>query len=639
VRACAALIVVLSILALAGCSQGDRSAAGPRVIVLGLDGMDHGLTTEMLRRGELPNLARLAREGGFAPLETTTPPQSPTAWSSFITGQQPGHHGIFDFVQRDPATLMPYLSTSRVKEGRGLTLGSLRVPISGGEAELLRRGTPFWWYLGQRGVPATVIRIPAHFPPRGDGELARVLTDMGTPDLLGTYGTFTVLTDDAAMVGRRVSGGRVVRLRRAGEGRLVARLEGPADPMSAEGEPLSVEVTVEVDRTAGGALLSLGGQRLILGRGEWSRFVPVEFSVAAGLSTLHAVVRVYLKSVAPGVTLYVSPLNIDPLDPALPISSPPEFAAELARAAGRFYTQGMPEDTKALSAGVLSEEEFLQQAELVLKQRRRMLIHALSRFSSGLLFFYFGSSDQVAHMFFRGPRGAALERIYRELDREVGRAMRHLRDGDLLLVMSDHGFGRAGTLFDLNGWLARKGYLTLRDEPDPAYPLGHIDWRRTRAYGLGLNGLYLNLEGREAEGVVPPSRRDALLARLARELLAVTDESGRHAVTDVARPDRRYPGPEVPRAPDLIVGYGRGFKVADPSAMGLVGKALFSPNESAWSADHCGDHRLVPGILFSSRRLRQGRYSLVDLAPTILDHLGVPTPAGMVGRPVLAGKR
>jgi predicted AlkP superfamily phosphohydrolase/phosphomutase len=635
------LSITLALLILAGCSQGtDEAPAGPRVLVLGLDGMDHGLTSEMLRRGELPNLARLAREGGFAPLQTTTPPQSPTAWSSFITGQHPGHHGIFDFVQRNPETLMPYLSTSRVEEGTGLTLGSLRIPISGGEAKLLRRGKPFWWYLGQRGIPATVLRVPAHFPPRDDGEHARVLTDMGTPDLLGTYGTFTVLTTDDKLAARRISGGRAVRLRPAGQDRLAARLEGPADPMSAEGKPLSVEVSVEVDHTAKGALLSVGGRRLLLGLGGWSGFVPVEFSVAAGLSTLHAVVRIYLKSVSPSVTLYVSPLNIDPLHPALPISSPSEFAAELARATGRFYTQGMPEDTKALSAGVLSEDEFLQQAELVLKQRRRMFAHALSRFSSGLLFFYFGSSDQVAHMFFRGPRAAALERIYRELDREVGRAVKHLRPGDLLLVMSDHGFGSAGTLFDLNGWLARKGYLTLREKPDPGDPLGHIDWRRTRAYGLGLNGLYLNLEGREVEGVVPPARRDQLLARLARELRAVTHpETGRRAVTDVARPDRRYPGPEVPRAPDLIVGYGRGIKVSDRSAMGLVGRTLFSPNESAWSADHCGDHRLVPGILFSNRKLREGRKSLVDLAPTILDHLGVPTPRGLVGRPVLAKKK
>ncbi len=638
-------IFLCALLLLPACAD-PPAAPGPRVLVLGLDGLDHGLVRKMLLRGELPNLARLARQGGFASLETTAPPQSPTAWSSFITGLSPGHHGVFDFVHRDPATLAPYLSTSRVEAPSRLRLGPLAIPLGGGRATLLRRQKPFWWYLDRAGVPATVIKIPAHFPPRDDGG-ARVLSDMGTPDLLGTYGTFTLLTTDAAQARRRVAGGRMVRLVRAGPGRYRASLEGPPHPLSAEDAPLSVELQVAVDRAGGGALITVGRQRLVLGKGQWSGLLPVSFSVVPGVSSLSAVVRLHLKSISPHVSVYVSPLNIDPREPSLPISSPPGFAADLARRAGRYYTQGMPEDTKALSAGVLSAEAFLQQADLVLQQRIRLFDAALADFRRGLLFFYFGTADQVGHMFYRAQdvshaartdadarHAGVLAGVYRKLDRQVGKAMGKLGPRDLLLVMSDHGFGPASYLFDLNAWLRRQGHLVLRTTPGPEV-LGHVDWSRTRAYGLGLNGLYLNLEGREAHGTVPADRAAALLERLGRQLLALRHpDTGARVVTELVRPARRYPGPALERAPDLIVGYARGFKVADPSAMGAAGARVFSVNRKAWGGDHCGDHRLVPGVLFSNRKLRSGGHALTDLAPTVLKHLKVPVPAQWPGKPV-----
>jgi len=643
------VLAVLLALA-AGCRPAQRSPERPRVVVLGLDGMDHGIVAQMITRGELPELARLARDGGFRALETSVPPQSPTAWSNFITGKGPGYHGIFDFVHRDPATMEPYLSTSRASDPARLTLGSLALPLGSGRVELLRGGTPLWRYLSRAGVPAEVIRIPSHFPPEDDGE-ARVLSGMGTPDLLGTYGTFTICTTDRRWLEAPLSGGRAVRLERVAGDRYAATLEGPDNPLSAEGRPLTLRLELALSADGEGALVTLGETRALLGAGEWSPFVPLSFSYLGGLEHVRGVVRLYLKALSPAPTLYISPLNIDPLDPALPISSPPDFAADLARRAGRFYTQGMPEDTKALASGFFSREEFLRQAGLVLTQRKRLMESALDDLDArgGFLFFYYSSSDQITHMFFRAhdrthpartaadePFADVLEQTYRELDAVVGRVRARLRPDDLLLVMSDHGFGPAAYLFDLNGWLAAQGYLVPRQSPGPGV-LGHIDWSRTQAYGLGLNGLYLNLRGREREGVVSPARRDELLARIQRGLLALRHPvTGRRVVTEVTRPDRTLRGPRLADAPDLIVGYARGFKVADASATGGVGQRLFQINHSPWSGDHCGDHRLVPGILFANRKLRGGNVSLLDLAPTILGALGVDVPTGMAGRSVLA---
>ena len=645
-RALRAMLCALALLLLPACKPAPPEP-GPRLLVLGLDGLDFSLVRKMLLQGSLPNLARLARQGGFAPLETTAPPQSPTAWSSFITGLSPGHHGVFDFIQRDPKTLTPYLSTSRVTPGRRLILGPLAIPLGGGRAELLRRQKPFWWYLSGAGIPATVIKIPAHFPPRDDGQ-ARVLSDMGTPDLLGTYGTFTLLTTDARQLARRVGGGRMVRLEPHGDGGLRARLEGPPHPLSSKDTPLVVEVEVAVDRTSGGAVITLGGRKVVLGRGQWSGFVPLKFSVLPGLRSLKGVVRLYLKSVSPEVTVYVSPLNMDPLAPSLPISSPPDFAAKLAQRAGRFYTQGMPEDTKALSAGVLSADEFLQQADLVFKQRVRLFDVALADFTRGFLFFYFGTADQVSHLFYRAQdsshagrsagdsrHAGVLAGVYRQLDRQVGKAMGRLGPSDLLLVISDHGFGPASYIFDLNAWLRQQGYLALRRRPT-ARMLGHVDWEQTQAYGLGLNGLYLNLAGREISGAVPASGAEALLGRLTRELLALRHpDTGARVVTEVVRPARRYPGPALERAPDLVVGYARGFKVADTAALAAAGDRIFQVNRGAWGGDHCGDHRLVPGVLFSSRKLGSSGHALTDLAPTVLRYFKVPIPGDWGGTSVL----
>ena len=197
--ACWALVATLLLPATPGTSE---AADGQRVVVIGIDGMDWALTEQMMANGELPNFKRLAAQGSGGPLETSVPPLSPVAWSDFITGMDAGGHGIFDFIHRHPATMTPYLSTSEaVPSGLAskigilpevLRLGKYCIPLAGEEQVLLRRGTPFWEVLEANGVETTLIRMPADFPVTGTA--TRELSGMGTPDILGTYGTSTFYT-------------------------------------------------------------------------------------------------------------------------------------------------------------------------------------------------------------------------------------------------------------------------------------------------------------------------------------------------------------------------------------------------------------------------------------------------------------
>ena len=175
--------------------SAESQAPAKKLIVLGIDGMDPQLLRQFLDAGKMPNFAALAARGGFLPLQTSIPPQSPVAWANIITGMNPGGHGIFDFIHRDAATLTPYFSTSQVKAPEhNLRLGHWVIPLSEGKVELLRHGKAFWQYLDERKIPFTVFRIPSNFPPVASK--GKTFAGMGTPDLLGGYGTFSFHTDD-----------------------------------------------------------------------------------------------------------------------------------------------------------------------------------------------------------------------------------------------------------------------------------------------------------------------------------------------------------------------------------------------------------------------------------------------------------
>lgn len=634
----------------AGCGK-HNPAVRKKLIVLGIDGMDPELLRRYMADGKLPHFAALAEQGGLRPLGTTIPPQSPVAWSSLITGMNPGGHGIFDFIHRDPQTLLPYLSTSRVEAPkRTLRLGPWLLPLSEGRITLLRQGTAFWEILDRQGIPATILRMPANFPPVDSG--ARTLAGMGTPDLLGTYGTFSFYTDDPPAGDGQLRGGRLYPVRREGS-RVSAQLTGPYNPFRAGQPPTTMDFRVWLDAAEPVAKLVVQEQVFLLREGEWSDWIPVEFTLIPHLQSVTGICKFYLKQVRPRFQLYVTPLNLDPSRPALPLSTPEGYVRQLWQEAGYFYTQGIAEDTQALSGGVLSDAEYVAQARMVLAEQRRLFALELGRFQAGLLFGYFSSLDQNAHMFWRAlderhpahtPELAArysnlLEELYQEMDEVLGEVMQRLDDNTTLLVLSDHGFAPYYRSFNLNTWLLERGYAHLRpDVGREAEFLLAVDWRRTRAYGLGLNALYLNRRGREREGIVEPGpEADALRAELARALLALREpKTGRAVITRVDLAAQAYSGPHASEAPDLLIGYNRGYRAGWGTVLGGFPAQVLEDNREPWSGDHCIDFTLVPGVLLSNRKIRADSPRLTDVAPTILAEFGLEKPETMEGQSVFA---
>jgi len=633
---------------------GSANAQSPhRVVVLGIDGLDAKLLRTFMDAGDTPNLSALAEQGGFIPLGTSIPPQSPVAWSNVITGMDPGGHGIFDFVALERDTLLPRLSFATVEPPSWgpLKIGRYLIPIASAKTVQLRHGTPFWQLLEERGIATTLFRMPANYPPSGAGE--HELSGMGTPDLRGTAGTFSFFTNDPAHKTGPIAGGRISRVI-VRDQTVRANLHGPQNDFLEDRPDALAPFEVHVDRERPVAEIRLGEARAVLNEGEWSDWLPIDFELLPGLASVRGMVRVYLKQIRPHFLLYVSPVNIDGRDPAQPISHPPEYARELFESVGPFYTQEMPEDTKALTAGLLTPEEFVHQSGLVLDERRRLLRRELSRFTDdprgGLLFFYVSSVDQRSHMLWRQmdpghpahppettpELSNALRTVYSEVDTMVGEVQAALEEGDTLVVMSDHGFAPFAFQAHLNRYLEETGYLAVKSGASRTQRwLGDVDWTRTRAFGMGLNSLYLNVRGRERSGIVAPDERLALAREIAEKLRAWVDpNTGRHVATEVSLREDVYHGPHVEEAPDILVGYAFGYRASWATSTGTVTDRLIEVNDRPWSGDHCMDSRAVPGVLLSNRPLAEGPATLRDLPVSILGQFGVEAPEQMSGRRV-----
>ena len=623
-----------------------------RLIVVGLDGQDPRLTDRMLDEGKLPNFAKLAEQGCYSRLRTTFPSVSPVAWSSFSTGTHPAKHNIFDFLDRDRRTYLPLLSSTEIGEVKKfIRLGKYRIPIQKPDLRLLRRSKPFWTLLGEARIWSTVLRVPITFPP--DRFYGAELSAMCAPDLLGTQGTFLLFTTRRASE-KFKEGGLRVELEPGGD-RFEFNMQGPENIFLSDTPPMELPVVADLDRGGGTADLDVGGEKLTLKVGELSDWVKLTFKPGLGVK-VRGICRMMVTEMGEHFSLYVTPISFDPEKPAMPVSHPSYYSTYLSKKIGPFSTLGLAEDTWALNEEVVDDGTFLQQTWDIDTERRKMFFAALDRLRKGSLVCVFDGTDRIQHMFWRyieeghpaaeGREDAehrnAIEELYLKNDELLGQVMEKLKDGDLLMVLSDHGFTSFRRGINLNSWLLENGYLHLKEGCDGSSEwLRDVDWSKTRAYALGLTGMFLNIKGREEHGIVAPGAEAAeLKAELIEKLNGLPDaEKGEVGINEAFDTAQLYQGPYSGNAPDLLIGYDHGYRTSWDCATGVVSGPVFEDNTKAWSGDHCVDPRIVPGVFFCNHPIDDDDPGLIDIAPTALRLFDLPVPKHMDGKPLFQEER
>lgn len=620
-----------------------------QVVVVGLDGQDPELTDQFLAEGLLPNFEKLRSQGGYVRLDTTLPAESPVAWSSFQTGCNPGKHKIFDFLVPNPKSCLPELCSAKVtRPSRALRLGKYLFPLSQPAIDLGRKSIPFWKTLGDHGIFSAVLRVPITFPAeKFDGVL---LSAMCVPDLNGTQGTFCYFSNGGDDNGQYTGGVRVpVELE---NGRLHSHIPGPENTLVPGASNLRIPFEVHLGKDGGPATIVIDKKSHPLPLGDYTPWIELAFRPGLGMK-VRGMARFYLRQVEPEFKLYMSPINLDPERPALPISHPAKYAPYLSRMQGRYATLGMAEDTWALNERVLDEDAFLKQAYLIHAEREKMFFDALEKTRRGLVACVFDITDRLQHMFWRyleanhpANKGKdtckhrdAIRDLYRNMDEMLGRIMRSLQKDALLIVMSDHGFKPFKRAVNLNSWLQQHGYLSLKGPPSGAEWYQDVDFSKTRAFAAGLGGIYINLKGRQATGIVEPKQERAQLKQeIASKLRSLMDkDKNTPAITEVYDTETVYSGPYLREAPDLVVGFNVGYRASWDCATGVISENIITDNTKSWSGDHCMNPAHVPGIFFCNRRLDADRVSIMDIGPTILDQFGVGVPDYCDGKALAIG--
>jgi len=628
-----------------------KKARARRVVVLGLDGLDPGIAFKLMAQGRMPNFRKLAEKGVFRPLATTNPSMSPVAWSSFTTGVDPSRHAIYDFLTRDPRNYMPLLSSTDIgNPKRVLMVGDYKIPLEKPRIKLLQRSQAFWKLLGEKHIHSIIQRVPITFPAIEFNGL--LLSAMCVPDLRGSQGTFSFFSTASQDGQAAFTGGEQTVLRRKGD-RIRSRIVGPDNSMSKQGGRMTLPFTIIVADDKRSARLEIDDcDPFSLRVDEYSPWIKLVFKPGLGIK-VHGIARFRFTSLDPDVNLYMTAIHIDPEDPAMPISHPTTYAMYLARRQGSFATLGLAEDTWALNERVIDEQAFWDQAWLYYDERERMFLDALKQCRTGVVTTVFDTTDRIQHMFMRyldpshpANEGKDVERfkdaifeLYERMDGLLGKLDHEIeREDTVFMVVSDHGFSNFRRGVNLNTWLFENGYLFLKDEAAKTSEdwFDGVDWSRTRAYSLGLTGLFINLKGREAEGIVQRGEEyQSLKAELIGKLQALEDPAtGERCVIQAYDAMEHFSGPYRQEAPDVLLGWQGGYRHSWECATGSVTESVFSDNVKSWSGDHCVDPSVVPGVLFCNRPIATDTPRLMDIPASILQLFGQPLPRQMQGRPI-----
>jgi len=623
------LIILLALLIVGGLIMSGPKTK-KKVIVLGIDAMDPQITERLMQEGKLPNLTYLKTNGSYSRLITTIPSETVVVWTSFSTGLNPGAHGIFDFVMRDPKTYMPYLSLNDISTQNG------KVKI-----QIRKKGKDIWHILSQNKIPSFIYFAPNTFPV--EPVRGRLIAGMGVPDITGTMGKYTFYTTQPLVQEDTDTRGKIIRVKP--ENNIVlTRLYGPRFLSNNLEKESTVPLKISLKPKEASAYLEFQQNKIVLKKDNWSPWYKIQFKLGL-FRNIRGIVRFYLKSVSPDFELYVTPINFDPENPPFSISYPADYSKQLTQKVGFYYTQGMPHDTWALTENRLNEKTFLELADEIFQERQTILKEGLSNFKAGLFFFYMDTLDSIQHMFWRyqdkehplyeqnSPYRETIFEYYQKIDHLVGDLLKNLDKDTTLIVLSDHGFNSFRRSVHLNRWLLENGYLALRKGSQESREFFEdIDWSKTKAYALGFGGIYLNRLGREHYGIVKESEAPILRNAIIKGLKQFKDpKNGKDVIKDIYISDEIYNGECVKDAPDLYVGFNEGYRASWQTALGGVPKSLIEDNKKKWSGDHLIDYTLVPGVIFINKKVALRNPEIIDIAPTILGLFGIDKTKQMQG--------
>ncbi len=550
-----------------------------RTLILGLDAFDPFFFEHLHSKGKTPNISKLVQAGNYSRFRVSDPPQSEVSWTSIATGMNPGDHGMFDFVHRNPADYS--LQVSLLPTQNSL-LGIQFVPP--------HNSRTIFDEAVEDGFPATSMWWPATFPARY-GSPVRTIPGLGTPDILGrlgvgTYFSIELPSEDPT---RKTPTRRIIQKSAT---KYTGILEGPAKKNGTVN--INFELEIEEKRSA---ILRFGKQSINLIPGKWSEIIEFPFPVGFGM-TVKGISRAILTNLNP-VSLYLLPLQLHPLSSPWPYGTPKNFIQDQWKSSGPFLTLGWPQDTTALNEGFINDDQFLNLCEMIEDGRERVLTHSLNTFDEGLLGCVFDSLDRIQHMFWKG-REDIIEACYISLDQMIGRVMAKAGDARIL-ILSDHGFGKFDYKVHLNRWLIDHGYMSVKNPASS--DLKEVEWSQTSAYALGLNSLYLNIAGREGNGKVLESDTEHLLNKLKEELLLWRGPDGGQVIQNVLIRAEAFQGNLAKYGPDLFIGYRPPYRGSAETGLGQWRSEAIEVNTEHWGADHCFDSKAVPGVIFSTNEL------------------------------------
>lgn len=552
--------------------------------------------------------------------------------------------------------------------GGGFWVGKNLLPEKVPSVINRRQGDPFWKVLGDAGKHVRVMRMPVTFPPEPfpHGEM---LSGLGTPDLSGRIGKPFYFTSELFFQPR---GGNEVSIEivelEDNKGTLTTEIKGPPNklfPKQSEYIKIPMSITVAPDKSK--VDIAVSDAQLALKPGEWSPWVRFVFPFNP-LIKVTGIGRFRVLSVEPEVRIYLSPIQFDPsnLPPIFDVTAPRAFAGELAGRFGLFKTIGWMIDTWSIKGGTIDDQVFHEDTDFTIAEEEKILAGLLED-DWDVYVHYFEFTDRVQHVMWHhtDPQhplyteegharyGDSILKAYQQMDRIVGKVMERVKTmgpGTTLLVASDHGFAPWRRTMNYNTWLATEGYLVLKGQSghqanledlfDQGQFFQDVDWSKTRAYAMGLGNIYVNLAGREGQGIVQPGAEyDALVREIRAKLPQYVDpQNGEHPVAYVFTRDEAYGTYDPALIPDLFPSNAAGYRVGWQDSLGIVARSIVEPNLDVWSADHCSVYPpLVDGILFANRKLdlSQKPY-MADIMPTLLSIYGVSPTAKLDGRSLVS---